>query len=103
MTKNLPHISNPIDDARSLINNANHRAWRAGHIDTAYELDKAVMLLRAALKLLEQIQQDYDFAHPSKIDTGKPGWDPSLMPPGVKSIDWDDNRFEGVRGEDDQS
>lgn len=75
-----PHITNPLDDARRLINAANHNAYRAGHMDTAYEIDKALKRLHAAVAILEKIQAEYPIANPAMIDTSKRPNDPSLAP-----------------------
>lgn len=76
-----PHISNPIDDARRRINDANHHVYRAGYQDTAYELKRAVDKLNESLKIIQQIQRDYPIANPAMIDTSIPPGDPRLAPP----------------------
>lgn len=79
MTK--PHITHPLDTARRRINDANHHVYRAGYQDTAYELKRAIDKLNHALSIIKQVQADYDFAHPSKIDTSRRPGDPELAPP----------------------
>lgn len=79
MTKQ-PHISQPLDDARRLINHANHHVYRAGHLDTAYEIKRALSQLEVATAILQRIQQDYPIASPETIDTSKRPNDPTLAP-----------------------
>ena len=80
MTDKLPHISNPLDDARRRCNDANHHIYRAGYQDTAYEVKRAIDKLNETLRLLQLIQQNYPIADPATIDTSKPPAHPSLMP-----------------------
>jgi hypothetical protein len=75
-----PHISHPLDDARRLINHANHHCYRAMHMDTAYEIKRALEQLNSARVILQRIQQDYPIASPETIDTSKRPNDPTLAP-----------------------
>lgn len=83
MATNLPHISNPIDEARRRINDANHHCYRAGKQDTAYELKRTVDKLTEALAIVQKMQRDYPFANPATIDTSIDCTDPRLAPPPI--------------------
>jgi hypothetical protein len=74
------HISHPLDHARRRINAANHHVYRAGHMDTACEIQQALKDLKTATETLEQVQRDYPVANPANIDTSRPPTDPDLAP-----------------------
>jgi hypothetical protein len=75
-----PHITHPLEEARRLINNANHHTYRAGRMDTAYEISRAVKQLGIALQLLQEIQKTYAIADPATIDTSIAPDDPRIAP-----------------------
>lgn len=80
MTTKQPHISNPLDDARRRINDANHNVYRAMHQDTAYEIKQALKRLAMAVSILEDIQREYPIANPDTINTALSPIDPRLCP-----------------------